>query len=87
LTTNGTGNYVVVGFLVAFLIIRTAELFSEDVAGLGLRILDVGFHVSSEIAFLHKLFPTFFTHVLLKRKNRNPCYVWIKIAVVFLLLF
>jgi hypothetical protein len=73
LTTNGTGKCVVVGFLVAFLIIRTAELFSADVAGLGLRILDVSFHVSSEIALLHKLFPTFFTHVLLKRKNRNPC--------------
>jgi hypothetical protein len=86
LTTNGTGNCVVVGFLVAFLIIRTAEFFSADVAGLGLRILDVGFHVSSEIPLLHKLFPIFFTHVLLKRKNRNPCYVWKKIAVVFLIL-
>ena len=67
LTTNGTGNFVVVGFLVAFLSIGTAEFFSADVAGIGLRRLDVGFHVSSEIALLRKLFSTFVTHVLLKR--------------------
>jgi hypothetical protein len=73
LTTNGTGNCVVVGFLVTFLIIGTAEFFSAHVAGIGLRILDVGFHVSSEIALHRKLFPTIVTHVLLKRKNRNPC--------------
>ena len=36
LTTNGTGNRVVVGFLVAFLIIGTAEFVSADVAGIGL---------------------------------------------------
>jgi hypothetical protein len=36
LTTNGTGNRVVVGFLVAFLSIGTAEFFSADVAGIGL---------------------------------------------------
>jgi hypothetical protein len=57
LTTNGTGNCVVVGFLVAFLIIGTAEFFSADVAGIGLRRLSGGFHVSSEIALLRKLFP------------------------------
>ena len=67
MTTNGTGFFVVVVFFVAFLIIGTAELFSADVAGIGLRRLDVGFHVSSEIALLRKLFPTFVTHVLLKR--------------------
>ena len=67
LTTNGTGNRVVVGFLVAFLMIGTAEFFSADVAGIGLRRLDVGFLVSSEMAVLRKLFSTFVTHVLLKR--------------------
>ena len=67
LTTNGTGNCVVVGFLVTFLSIRTAEFLSADVAGIGLRRLDGGFHVSSEIALLRKLFFTFVTHVLLKR--------------------
>jgi len=66
LTTNETGNRVVVGLLVAFLTIGTAEFFSADVAGIGLRRLDVGFHVSSEIALLRKLLPTFVTHVLLK---------------------
>ena len=73
-TTNGTGNCVVVGFLVAFLMIGTAEFFSADDAGIGLRSLDLGFHVSSEIALLRKLFPTFVTHVRLKRSNRNPRY-------------
>jgi len=67
LTTIGTGNRVVVGFLVAFLSIATAEFFSADVAGIGFRRLDVGFYVAGEIALLHKLFPTFVTHVLLKR--------------------
>ena len=67
LTTNWTGNRVVVGFLVAFLSIGTAEFFSADVAGIGLRRLDVGFHVAGEIALLRKLFPTFVTHVILKR--------------------
>ena len=67
LTTNGTGNCVVGGFLVAFLIIGTAEFFSIDVAGISLRRLGVGFHVSSEIVLRCKLFPTFVTHVLLKR--------------------
>jgi tRNA A22 N-methylase len=36
LTTNGTGNRVVVRFLVAFLVIETAEFFSADIAGMGL---------------------------------------------------
>ena len=67
MTTNGTGNCAAVGFLVAFLIIGTAEFFSTDVVGVGLRRLDVGLHVSSEIGLLRKLFPTFVTHVLLKR--------------------
>ena len=67
LTTNGTGNCVVVGFLVAFLSIGTAEFLSADVAEIDLRRLDVGLHVSSEIALLRKLFFTFVTHVLLKR--------------------
>ena len=66
-TTNGTGDRVVVGFLVAFLSIGTAEFFSADVAGIGLKRLDVGFHVSSETALLRTLFFTFVTHVLLKR--------------------
>ena len=52
LTTNGTGNCVVVGFLVACLIIGTAEFFSADVAGICLRLLGVGFYVFSEIALL-----------------------------------
>ena len=59
-------NCVDVRFLVSFHIIETAEFFSADVAGIGLRRLDVDFHVSSEIALLCKLFPTFVTHVLLK---------------------
>ena len=67
LTTNGTGNYVVVGFLVECLMILTAEFFSADVAGIGLRRLDVGFYVFSVTALLRKMFPTFVTHVLLKR--------------------
>jgi hypothetical protein len=62
LTTNGTGNRVVVGFLVAFLMIETVEFFTADVAGIGLRKLDVGFHVSSDIALLRKLFSTFVTY-------------------------
>ena len=66
MTTNGTGNCVVVGFLVAFLIIGTVEFFSADVAGIGLRRLNVGFHVVAEAALLCKLFPTVVTHVLLK---------------------
>jgi hypothetical protein len=67
ITTNGAGNCVVLGFLVAFLSIGTAEFFSADVAGIGLKRLDVGFHVSSETALLRTLFFTFVTHVLLKR--------------------
>jgi hypothetical protein len=47
MTTNGIGNCAAVGFLVAFLIIGTAEFFSTDVAGIGLRRLDVGLHVES----------------------------------------
>ena len=82
-TTNETGNRVVLGFIVAFLSIGTTELFSVNVAGIGLRRLDVGFHVSSEIALLHKLFPTFVTHVLLKRYNRNIRYVWVKSSILF----
>ena len=66
LTTNGTGNRIVVGFLVAFLIIGTAEFLSADVAVIGVTV-SVGFHVAGEIVFLRKLFPTFVTHVLLKR--------------------
>jgi hypothetical protein len=54
LTTHGTGNCVVVGFLVAFLSIGTAELFFVNVAGICLRRLDVGFRVSSEIALKKK---------------------------------
>jgi hypothetical protein len=65
-TSNGTGNRIVVGFLVAFLIIETAEFFSADVAGIGVAV-SVGFHVPGEIALLCILFPTFVTHVLLKR--------------------
>ena len=67
LTTNWTGNRVVVRFLVAFLSIGTGEFFSADVAGIGLRRLDVGFHVAGEIALLRILFPTFVTHIILKR--------------------
>ncbi len=66
MTTNGTGNCAAVGFLVAFLIIGTAELFFSDVAGIGVRRLDVDFHVSSEIALLRKLFPTFVTSETIK---------------------
>jgi hypothetical protein len=35
-TTNGTGDRVVVGFLVAFSVVCTLKLFSADVAGIGL---------------------------------------------------
>ena len=83
--TNGTGNRIVVGFPVAFLIIGTAEFFSADVAGIGVAV-SVGFHVAGEIVLLRKLFPTFVTHVLLKRYNRNPCYVWVKRSI-FVFLF
>jgi hypothetical protein len=38
LTTNRTGNRIVVGFLVAFLIIGTAEFFSADVAEIGVAV-------------------------------------------------
>jgi hypothetical protein len=65
-TTNGTGNRIVVEFLVACLIIRTAEFFSPDVAGIGVTV-SVGFHVAGDIALLRKLFPTCVTHVPLKR--------------------
>jgi hypothetical protein len=78
LTTNGTGNRVVVGFFVAFLRIGTADFFSGDVTAIGLRRLDVGFHVAGEIVLFRKLFPSFATHVLLKRYNRNIRYVWDK---------
>jgi hypothetical protein len=70
-----TGQVIVLGILVAFLIIGAAEFFSADDAGIGLRTLDVGFYVSSEIVFLCKLFPTFVTHILLTR-FRNSCHVW-----------
>jgi hypothetical protein len=66
LTTNRTGNRIVVGFLVAFLIIGTAEFFSADVAEIGVAV-SVGVHVAGEFVLLRKLFPTFLTHVLLKR--------------------
>jgi hypothetical protein len=75
-----TGQVIVLGILVAFLIIGTAEFFSADVAEIGLRTLDVGFYVSSEIVFLCKLFPTFVTHILLTR-FRNPRNVWGKVQL------
>jgi hypothetical protein len=74
-TTNGTGNRVIVGFLVAFSVVCPLKLLPTHITGIGLRLLDVGFHVSSGVA-LRKLFPTFVTHVLLKRYNRNIRYVW-----------
>jgi hypothetical protein len=77
---NGTGNCVGVGTLVVFLIIGTAEFFSADVAEIGLRTLDVGLYVSSEIVFPCKLFPTFVTHILLTR-FRNPRHVWGKVQL------
>jgi hypothetical protein len=46
LTANGTGNRLVVGFLMAFLVIGTAELCSADVTDIGLRRLEVGFNFS-----------------------------------------
>jgi hypothetical protein len=63
---NGTGNCVGVGTLVVFLIIGTAEFFSADVAEIGVAV-SVGVHVAFEFVLLRKLFPTFVTHVLLKR--------------------
>jgi hypothetical protein len=75
LTTNGTVNRVVVGFLVAFSVVCPLKLLPTHITGIGLRRLDVGFHVSSEVALLRKLFPAFVTHVLLKRYNRNIHYV------------
>ena len=50
----------------AFLIIGTAEFFSADVAEIGVAV-SVGVHVAGEFVLLRKLFPTFLTHVLLKR--------------------
>jgi hypothetical protein len=35
-TTNGTGDRVVVGFLVAFSVVCPLKLFSADVTGIGL---------------------------------------------------
>ena len=76
LTTNGTGDRVVVVFLVAFSVVCPLKLFSTDGTEIGLRRLDVGFHVAGEVALLHQLLPTFVTHVLLKRYNRNIRYAW-----------
>ena len=56
LTTNGTGDRVVVGFLVAFSVVCPLKLFSADVTGIGVAV-SVGFHVSSEIALLVNGFP------------------------------
>ena len=77
LTTNGTGDRVVVGFLVAFSVVCPLKLLPTHTTGIGLRRIYMGFHVSGEVALLRKLFPTFVTHVLLKRYNRNICYVWV----------
>ena len=60
---NGTGNCEGLGILVAFLIIGTAEFLSADVAGIGLRTLDVGFYVSSEIVFLCTVSHVCHTHI------------------------
>ena len=76
LTTNGTCNCVVLGFLVAFSVVCPLKLLLTHIAGIGFRRLDVGFHVSSEVALLRKLFPAFVTHVLLKRYKRNIRYAW-----------
>jgi hypothetical protein len=65
-----------VEFLVAFSVVFPLKVFSADVAGIGLWRIYMGFHVAGETALLRKLFPTFVTHVLLKRYNRNICYVW-----------
>ena len=81
LTTNGTGNRIVVGFLVAFLVIGTAEFFSADVAGISVAV-----SVAGEIVLLRKLCLTFVAHGLLKRCNRNPRNVWVK-SSIFLFLF
>jgi hypothetical protein len=83
LTTNGTGNRVVVGFLVAFSVVYLLKFFSADVTGIGLRRIYMGFHVAVEVALLRKLFPTFVTHVLLKRYNRNIRYAWVKSSILF----
>ena len=37
--------------------------------------------MAGEIVLLRKLFPTFVTHVLLKRYNRNMRYVWVKSSI------
>ena len=87
LTTNGTGDRVVVGFLVAFSVVCPLKFFSADVTGIGLRRIYMGFHVAGEVALLRKLFPTFVTHVLLKRYNRNIRYVWVKKFNIILFLF
>jgi hypothetical protein len=38
-------------------------------------------YMADEVALLRKLFPTFVTHVLLKRYNRNIRYVWVKSSI------
>jgi hypothetical protein len=43
----------------------------------------MGFHVAGETALLRKMFPTFVTHVLLKRYNRNIRYVCVKSSILF----
>ena len=60
----------------AFSVVCPLKLFSADVAGIGLRRLDVGFHVSSEVAL-----PAFVTHVLLKLYNRHIRYVWVNSSI------
>ena len=67
LTTNGTGDRVVVGFLIAFSVVCPLKLIPTHITGICFRRLDVGFHVSNEVALLRKLFPTFVTQILLKR--------------------
>ena len=69
---------IVVDLLVSFSVVYPLKLLPTHIAGIDLRRLGVGFHVADEIVLLGKPFPTFVTHVLLKRYNRNICYVWVK---------
>ena len=58
---------IVVDLLVSFSVVYPLKLLPTHIAGIGLRRLGVGFHVADEIVLLGKPFPTFVTHVLLKR--------------------
>ena len=67
LTTHGTGDRVVVGFLVVFSVVCPLKLLPTHITGIGVWRMDMGFHVAGETALLRKLLAAFVTHLFLKR--------------------